>query len=55
MKTMQEYARQYQHENRNAGVISNVNTYSLKFTTTPKKDTEQPKSHIVMKSWFWER
>lgn len=55
MKTMEEYARQYQHENRNKGVVSNVTDYSFKFTTNPKKDGEQPKSYLVMKSYFWEK
>lgn len=54
MKSMEEYARLYQHENRNKGVVSNVTDYSFKFTTNPKKDGEQPKSYLVMKSYFWE-
>lgn len=55
MKTMAEYAKQYQHENRNKGTVSNVTDYSLKFTSNPSKNGEQPKSHIVMLSYFWER
>lgn len=54
MKTMEEYARQYQHENRNKGVVSDVTNYSFKFTTNPKKDGEQPKSYMVMISYFLE-
>lgn len=54
MKTMQEYARQYQHKNRGKGIVSNVTDYSLKFTTFPEKDTEQPKEYVVFKSWFLE-
>lgn len=54
MKSMQEYARQYQHENRNKGTVSNINEYSFKFETNPKKEGEQPKSYMVYKSWFWQ-
>lgn len=55
MKTMQEYARRYQHENRNRGFVSDVTDYSFKFTVYPKKENEQPKSYMVMESYFWER
>lgn len=54
MKTMQEYAKQYQHEHRNEGVVSDVTSYSFKFTTNPKKKDEQPKSYMVMISYFVE-
>ena len=53
MKTMEEYARQYQHENRGKGLVSDVTSYSFKFTLNPKKEGEQPKSYVVMKSYFW--
>ena len=52
MKTMEEYAKIYQHEHRNEGVVSNITNYSFKFTTTPKKKDEQPKSCIIMISYF---
>lgn len=54
MKGMQEYAKQYQHENRNKGTVSDVTSYSFKFTENPKNKGEQPKSYIVMLSWFWQ-
>ena len=53
MKSMVEYAKQYQHENRNKGVVSDVTSYSFKFTENPKKPGEQPKSYMVMISYFW--
>ena len=54
MKTMQEYAKQYQHEHRNEGVVSNVNDYSFKFTCHPKKKDDKPKEYMVMISYFCE-
>ena len=54
MKDMAFYAKQYQNENRGKGTVSDVTDYSFKFTTIPKKDKEEPKSCIIMKSYFWE-
>lgn len=51
MKTMEEYAKQYQHEHRNVGKVSDVTDYSFKFTTKTK---EQEKSTIIVLSYFWE-
>lgn len=55
MKDMATYARKYQHECKENGVVSDITSYSFKFTTIPKKETEAPKSYYVMKSYFWER
>lgn len=50
---MEEYAAQYQKQHRNlCGGVSNVTSYSFKFTVPPNKQNEQPKSYYVMKSWF---
>ena len=55
MKSMQEYADAYQRQHRGKGTVSSVTDYSFKYTTLPLKDTEQPKSHVVMLSYFWEK
>ena len=54
MTEMEQYAKQYQHQHRGKGYVSNVTNYSLKFTTYPSKKDESPKSYYVMKSYFWE-
>ena len=51
MTEMEKYATQYQHEHRNQGEVSKINSYSFRFTTMPKGNTE-PKTCIIMKSWF---
>lgn len=52
MKSMDSYAREYQHKNRGKGTVSNVNNYSFKFTELPKNNNEKPKEYVVMKSYF---
>lgn len=51
MKSMEDYAREYQHKNRGKGTVSNVNNYSFKFTELTKNN-EKPKEYLVMKSYF---
>ena len=51
MKTMNDYAREYQHKNQNKGTVSNITDYSFKFTTTPKNG-EKPVECVIMKSYF---
>ena len=51
MKSMEDYAREYQHKNRGKGTVSNVNNYSFKFTELTKNN-EKPKEDVVMKSYF---
>lgn len=55
MKTMQEYAREYQKTHMGKEVVSDVGEYSFKVTTVPKKEKEEPKSFYIMKSYFWEK
>lgn len=51
MTEMKKYATQYRHEHRNQGEVSKINSYSFWFTTAPKESAE-PKTCILMKSWF---
>lgn len=51
MTEMEKYATQYQQEHRKQGEVSKINNYSFWFTTTPKGNAE-PKTCILMKSWF---
>ena len=37
MKTMEEYAAEYQKKYRGKGYVSEVTSYSFKFTTLPLK------------------
>lgn len=53
MKTMQEYAKAYQHENRNKGKVVKINDYSFVFEKNPTKDGKV-ESFIVCLSWFCE-
>lgn len=53
MKTMQEYAKTYQHENRNKGKVVKINDYSFVFENNPTKDGKV-ESFIVCLSWFCE-
>lgn len=55
MKTMEEYAAEYQKKHRGKGYVSDVTSYSFKFTTLPLKVEDKPKTYVVMKSYFWER
>ena len=55
MQEMEKYARQYQHEHRNKGVVSNITPYCFTFTEFKKNkndNNEKEKSYIVMKSYF---
>lgn len=54
MKSMNDYARQYQHEKRGKEVVdmTSITDYSFKTKTVPKKENEQPKECVIMKSWF---
>lgn len=51
MAEMTKYAMQYKHEQHNQGEVSKINDYSFWFTTIPK-GKEDPKTCVVMKSWF---
>lgn len=53
MKTMEEYAVEYQRKHR--GKVTDVTNYSFKYTTLPLKEDEKPKSYVVMKSYFWNK
>jgi hypothetical protein len=55
MKTMEEYAAEYQKKHRGKGKVTDVTDYSFKYTTLPLKEDEKPKSYVVMKSYFWEK
>lgn len=50
---MNKLANVFQTEHRN-GTVSNVTSYSFKFTTNPKTASEKPKETIYMKSFFME-
>ena len=52
MKEMLEYARMYARTHD--GSYSKLTSYSFEFTPYPKKKGEEPKSYVVMKSYFWE-
>lgn len=52
MKSMREYALEYNRTHKN-GAVTKVGDYSLEFTEFPKKETDKPKSYIVMMSYFW--
>ena len=51
MNEMYEYAKQYKRQNKDV-YITNVTSYSFQVITIPLKKDEQPKSWVVMKSYF---
>lgn len=53
VKTMQDYAKQYQHENRNKGKVVKVTDYSLVFESNSSKEGKT-ETHIVYESYFME-
>ena len=53
MKAMEAYANEYQTKHRKDGVVSDVTSYCFTFAPFPKKLNEQPKSYVVMKSYFF--
>ena len=53
MKQMVELAREYSRTHD--GLYSKLTDYSFEFTPYPKKKDEQPKSYVVMLSYFWEK
>lgn len=52
MLSMQEYANQYQKQHRGRGYVSDVTSYSFKWTTLPMKENEKPVSCVFMLSYF---
>lgn len=54
MLSMKEYAKQYQHEHRNEGVVTEITDYSFKFEGKPTKDGKQH-NYYVMLSYFWSK
>lgn len=53
MKQMTELARKYSRTYN--GTYSKLTDYSFEFTPYPKKKDEQPKSYVVMSSFFWNK
>ena len=51
MNEMFEYAKQYKRKHKDVNV-TDVTSYSFKVTTIPLKKDEQPKSWVMMKSYF---
>ena len=51
MEEMFEYVKQYKRKHKDVNV-SKVTSYSFTVTTIPLKKDEQPKSWVVMKSYF---
>lgn len=52
MQEMEKYARQYQHLNRNKGIVSSITPYCFTFTENNRGKDGKEKSYIVMKSYF---
>ena len=50
MEEMLEYARKYSRTHD--GNYSKLTKYSFHFTPYPKKKDEQPKTYVVMRSYF---
>lgn len=48
---MEDYAVEYQKQNKGKGTVSNVTPYCFTFTSLPDKKGNQT-SYVVMKSWF---
>lgn len=55
MKTMQEYANEFEQKNWKKGVVSKVTDYSFDFTEHPdlRKPEKQPKKVTYFLSYFW--
>jgi hypothetical protein len=53
MKQMAELARKYSRTHN--GTYSKLTDYGFEFTPYPKKKDEQPKSYVVMLSYFWNK
>lgn len=51
MEEMFEYVTQYKRKHKDVN-ISKITSYSFTVTTIPVKKDEQPKSCVVMKSYF---
>lgn len=49
---MREYALEYNRTHKN-GAVTKVGDYSLEFSEFPKKETDKPKTYVVMASYFW--
>lgn len=47
----EKLANVFQTEHRE-GTVSNVTSYSFKYTTTSKKETEKQKEVVYMRSYF---
>lgn len=54
MKTMKEYAVDFEFKHINKGIVTKITDYSFTFTTKPKKENEQPKSIVYYLSYFYE-
>lgn len=53
MQEMKELAREYVKTHN--GYCKKMTDYSFEFVPAPTKDNKEPKTYIVMKSYFWKR
>ena len=53
MKTMEDYAREYQRENCSKGKVKEVTDYSFTFEKNPAKEGKV-ENVVVYLSYFWQ-